>query len=106
MSKQSITNLPIFLDQKKINQFCQRHQICQLSLFGSVLREDFREDSDVDFLVVFDPKNIPGYIRLAGMEMELSELIKRKADLRTIAELSRYFRQQVQQEALTIYVKD
>ena len=85
----------IQLDKKKISEFCQRHHIRRLALFGSVLRDDFRSDSDVDVLVEFEPEHIPGLIRLAGMEIELSEMIGRKVDLRTPAELSRYFRQKV-----------
>lgn len=106
MNNSPIVNLPIFLDRQRIKEFCQHHHICKLSLFGSVLREDFTQESDVDFLVVFAKDKIPGYIRLAGMELELSELIKKKADLRTPAELSRYFRDKVEQEALTLYVKN
>ena len=52
---------------------------------------------------MFEPDAIPGYLRLAAMELELSEIIKRKADLRTSAELSRYFRHQVEKEAVIIY---
>ena len=103
MNISSRIKLPIPLNTEKINNFCQRHRIRKLSLFGSILREDFRENSDVDFLVVFELDSAPGYIRLAGIELELSEIIKRKADLRTSAELSRYFRNQVEQEALIIY---
>ncbi|MGK7932633.1 MAG: nucleotidyltransferase family protein [Microcystaceae cyanobacterium] len=97
------STLPLNLPQKRLNEFCQRHHIYQLSLFGSILREDFCDRSDVDFLVWFKRGKTPGYVRLAGMELELSEIIGRKADLRTPNELSRYFRDQVLQEALTIY---
>ena len=83
------------VDRQRIAEFCRRHRIRKLSLFGSVLREDFRPDSDVDVLVEFEPDVTAGLIRLAGMELELSQLLKRKADLRTPAELSRYFRQEV-----------
>jgi len=86
-------------------QFCQRHHIQKLSLFGSVLRDDFTPESDVDFLVAFEPDRIPGLIRLAGMEIELSNLIGRKADLRTAGDLSRYFREEVIAEAVVQYVK-
>jgi hypothetical protein len=60
-----------------------------------VLREDFRADSDVDVLVEFEPGQTPGLLRMAGLEMELSQLVGRKVDLRTPAELSRYFRDEV-----------
>ena len=100
-----MSNLPIPLSEDAIAQFCQRHHIEKLSLFGSVLRDDFTSDSDVDFLVEFEPEYIPGLIRLAGMELELSHTIGRKADLRTIADLSRYFREEVLTEAVVQYVK-
>ncbi|MEI6428199.1 MAG: nucleotidyltransferase family protein [Pseudanabaena sp. ELA607] len=101
-----IQQLPVSIPKETIAKFCQRHHIRKLSLFGSVLRNDFTDKSDVDFLVDFDPKHIPGYFRLTGMELELSEIIGRKADLRTPNELSHYFRQQVLQEALVQYVQD
>ena len=85
----------IILPKDKIEDFCRRHHIRKLSLFGSVLRGDFRPDSDVDVLVEFEPGYSVGLIRLAGMEIELSSIIGRKVDLRTPAELSRYFRQKV-----------
>ena len=85
----------ITLPKDKIEDFCRRHHIRKLSLFGSVLRGDFRPDSDVDVLVEFEPGYSVGLIRLAGMEIELSNIIGRKVDLRTPAELSRYFRQKV-----------
>ena len=87
--------LPIAIPQSELAKFCQRHHIRKLSLFGSVLREDFGEESDVDFLVEFVPGKVPGYLRLAGMENQLSDLIGRKADLRTREELSSYFREEV-----------
>ena len=106
MDISSSLKLPIRQDIEKINDFCQCHRIRKLSLFGSILRADFTENSDVDCLVVFEENATPGYIRLAGIELELSEIINRKADLRTSAELSRYFRNQVEEEALTIYDKN
>jgi len=83
------------IDKEKIAVFCKQHHIKKLALFGSVLRDDFRSDSDVDVLVEFEPGETPGLIRLAGMEIELSKLLGRKADLRTPAEISRYFRKKV-----------
>lgn len=82
-------------DQVKIADFCRKHKIRRLSFFGSVLREDFRPDSDVDVLVEFDPSKRIGLIGLAALEIELSEIFGRKADLRTPQDLSRYFRDQV-----------
>ena len=85
----------IELPKEKIAEFCKRNHIRRLSLFGSFLHSDFKPDSDIDFLVEFDPAHILGLIRLAGMENELSEILGRKVDLRTPQELSRYFRQEV-----------
>jgi hypothetical protein len=90
---QAVSRLHIPKDQ--LANFCRRHHIRRLSLFGSVLREDFRPDSDIDVLVEFEPGVKVGLIRLAGIELELSELFGRKVDLRTPADLSRYFRQDV-----------
>lgn len=85
----------IELDKARISEFCRKHQIRRLSLFGSVLRDDFRPDSDVDVLVEFEPTARIGLIGLAALEIELSEILGRKADLRTPQDLSRYFREQV-----------
>jgi uncharacterized protein len=98
--------LPIQIPQQQLSEFCQRHHIRKLALFGSVLRDDFTSSSDVDFLVEFEPNHTPGYLRLAGMESELSEMIGRKADLRTAGELSHYFRQEVIETAVVQYDQD
>lgn len=76
-----------------------------MSLFGSVLREDFGPDSDLDVLVEFEPGQPVGFIRLAGMEIELSDIIGRKVDLRTPGDLSRYFRQEVLDSAEVQYAE-
>ena len=91
--------------QDKISDFCKRHSIRKLSLFGSVLRDDFMPDSDIDVLIEFEPGAVAGFLRLASMENELSEILKRKVDLRTPAELSRYFRQEVLESAETQYAQ-
>ena len=93
------------IDRDKVASFCKRHRIHKLALFGSVLRDDFRPDSDVDTLVEFEPGVAVGFIRLASMELELSEILGRKVDLRTPADLSRYFRQEVLQSAEVQYVQ-
>ena len=91
--------------KEKVAAFCKRNHIKKLSLFGSVLRGDFRAESDLDFLVEFDPEYIPGLIRLAGMEIELSEILGRKVDLRTPQDLSRYFREEVIESAEVQYAE-
>jgi predicted nucleotidyltransferase len=85
----------IQIDRERVADFCRRHQVNRLALFGSVLRDDFRPDSDVDVLVDFAPEARAGLFEMARMEAELEELIGRKVDLRTPAELSRYFRDEV-----------
>src|SRR3954447_4389333 len=91
------------LNRRAIEGFCHRHHIQRLSLFGSVLREDFRSDSDVDVLVEFEPDHVPGLFALAGMEMELTDMLGRKADLRTPEDLSPYFRSEVMATAQEQY---
>lgn len=90
--------------QKNLADFCQRYHIRKLSFFGSVLREDFKPDSDVDILVEFEPTHIPGLIRLAKIEQELSEILDgRVVDLHTPDDLSRYFRAEVMKKAEVQY---
>ncbi len=84
------------IPKEKISEFCRKHRIRKLSFFGSVLRDDFRPDSDVDVLVEFDPNHVPG-LDFFGMEIELSEILGRKADLNTPGFLSRYFRDEVRE---------
>jgi len=93
----------INIHHEGIAAFCKRNHIRKLAIFGSVLRDDFGPDSDVDVLVEFDPHHIPGYIRLAGMELELSQILGRRADLNTPNMLSRYFRDQVLAQAEVQY---
>ena len=87
----------------KIAAFSRRHHIRRLSLFGSVLRDDFTDKSDVDVLVEFEPSARVGMIRLAGIEEELSQLVGRKVDMNTPGFLSPYFRDQVLAEAEVQY---
>ena len=96
-------DLPIEIDQDAIAAFCVKHHIIKLALFGSVLTDKFREDSDVDVLVEFDPTRIPGLFAVVEMERELSGLLGRKADMRTAEDLSKYFRDQVVRSALVQY---
>ena len=94
----------IGIPKETLDNFCRRRRIRKLSLFGSVLRSDFGPQSDVDVLVEFEPDAAVGYFELADMEAELSRLLGRKADIRTPAELSRYFREEVVAAAETQYV--
>ncbi len=74
-----------------------------MSLFGSALRDELEPGSDIDILVEFDKDHMPGLFDIAGMEIELSEMFGRKVDLRTPAELSRYFRDEVLEKARVEY---
>jgi predicted nucleotidyltransferase len=94
----------IEIPHDKVVDFCRRHHIRSLALFGSVLRNDFGPDSDVDVLVEFESDHIPGFW-FFGMEEELSELFGRKVELHTPNFLSRYFRDKVRAEAETQYVE-
>ena len=86
----------------KVADFCRRNHVRKLSFFGSVLRDDFRPDSDIDVLVEFEPGHVPG-LAFFAMERELSEILGRKVDLNTPQCLSRYFREQVLAEAEVQY---
>ncbi len=87
---------------KIIEQFCQKHHIRQLFFFGSVVRDDFRPDSDIDILVEFEPGFTPGFDFFL-METELSKLFGRKVDLQTINFLSPEIRSSVLAEAVPAY---
>lgn len=93
------------ISQERLTEFCRRHRIRKLSFFGSILRDDFTGDSDVDVLVEFEPDARVGLIRLTGIELELSQVLGRKVDLNTPGFLSPYFREEVLQESETYYVK-
>jgi len=86
----------IFIDQEALAILCKRYHIRTLSLFGSTLKGLNRPDSDVDLLVEFESGETPGLLTMAQIEIELSPLLGgRKVDLRTAADLSRYFRDEV-----------
>ncbi|MGB7990943.1 MAG: nucleotidyltransferase family protein [Candidatus Methylophosphatis roskildensis] len=93
------------LDEETLARFCEQHHIRRLSLFGSQLKGTARPDSDVDLLVEFDPEHIPGLLEVAGMEIELSEMLGKKVDLRTAGDLSRYFRDEVVRTAEVQYAR-
>jgi len=93
----------VHLPHDQIADFCRLHHICKLSLFGSVLRDDFTPDSDVDVLVEFEPERVPGLIGFVGIEEELAQMLGRKVDLNTPRSLSKYFRDEVLREAEVVY---
>lgn len=92
--------------KERLAEFCQRNRIRRLSLFGSVLRDDFGPQSDVDFLVEFEPGQTPSLLTMAGLEIELSEMLGRPVDLRTAGDLSRYFRDEVVDTAVPQYAAE
>ncbi|MEP6970956.1 MAG: nucleotidyltransferase domain-containing protein [Betaproteobacteria bacterium] len=95
---------PLSIEPELLAEVCRRHHIRKLSLFGSRLKRTARPDSDIDLLVEFLPEASPTYFDLAEIEIELSALLDgHKVDLRTPAELSRHFRDQVLREALEQY---
>jgi hypothetical protein len=98
-------NSKLNISKEKIEEFCQRYHIRRLLLFGSVLRDDFKENSDVDVLVEFESGHIPGLIRFAGMEIELSKILGRKADLNTSGFLSHHFRDEVLSNTEELYAQ-
>ena len=96
-------DLPIKIDQGEIAGFCLRHHLVRLALFGSVLTDRFRPDSDVDVLFEYHPEHIPSLFDVAAMEEELTAILGRKADMRTPRDLSRCFRDEVMRMAVVQY---
>jgi predicted nucleotidyltransferase len=93
----------ITLPRAALAEFCRRNRISRLALFGSILGPDFGPDSDIDLLVEFEPGQGPSLFAMARMERELTELLGRQVDLRTPAELSRYFRDEVVRQSVAQY---
>ena len=88
-------SVQINVPEEDIADFCRRNHIRRLALFGSVVRDDFGPDSDVDVLVEFQPGARVGLITLAGMEIDLGRLIGRKAEIHTVKGLNPHFRDHV-----------
>ncbi len=96
-------DLPIKIDTGQIAAFCRKHHLTKLALFGSVLTDRFGPDSDIDVLFEYHPEHIPSLFDVAAMEEELTEILGRKADMRTPQDLSRYFRDEVLRTAVVQY---
>ena len=96
-------DLSEYIPSQRLEEFCRKHHISKLALYGSALKNRLKADSDIDMLVEFDNDHIPGLMDIAGMEIELSEMIGRKVDLRTPDELSRYFTSDVLSKAKVEY---
>ncbi len=96
----------IIIPKEKLANLCKKYHIRKLSIFGSVLRDDFNTNSDIDILVEFEPEHIPGLLTLARIEQEFSSLLGgRKVDIRTPQDLSRYFRDEVISSAQVQYAE-
>lgn len=93
----------IHIPRDQVAAFCRRNHIRRLALFGSVLRDDFTEDSDIDILVEFEPNHPVGFLGLAGMEIELSQILGRHAEIHTVPGLNPRFRDEVLQVAEVQY---
>ena len=98
-----MSQAPLRVPQSEIASYCERHHIRRLALFGSVLRDDFGADSDVDVLAEFKPEHVPG-LAFFAMQEELSALFGRQVDLNTPQCLSKYFRDDVLAQAKDLYV--
>ncbi len=98
-----LSRVRIDVPTERIAGFCRRNHIRRLAFFGSVLRDDFRPESDVDVLVEFEPGTKLGFA-FFDVEQELSQILGRRVDLRTLQELSKYFRDEVLAEAEEVYV--
>ncbi len=92
----------IELPRAAVADFCRRHRVRELALFGSVLRSDFDAASDVDVLIELDPEARLGF-GFVRLEDELAAIIGRRVDLRTRGDLSRHFREQVLQDRHVVY---
>lgn len=93
----------ISIPTERIADFCRKHHIRKLAFFGSVLRDDFRRQSDVDILVEFEPTHIPG-LAFFAMEDELSQILEHNVHLNTPQFISPYYRDEILREAEVQYV--
>ncbi|HVM70573.1 MAG TPA: nucleotidyltransferase family protein [Anaerolineales bacterium] len=99
----TLPNAQIPIHARELSTFCQRYHVRKMALFGSVLRNDFRPDSDVDVLVAFEPTATIGFLTLSRMQRELSELFKRPVDLVPMDGLKPLIRESVLSSAQDVY---
>src|SRR5437762_13955240 len=102
MCRRNMKPLPIDIPHEQIATFCRKHGVARLSLFGSVLREDFGPESDIDVLIEF-PGQTPSLLELGGMQHELCQMFGRQVDLKTPGFLSDFVRKRVMREANVQY---
>lgn len=93
----------VVVEEAFLEDFCRRHGVRRLAVFGSLLGDAFADDSDVDVLASFEAGSVPGLLALSAMELELEGALGRRVDLRTYWDLSRYFRDDVRRAAREIY---
>lgn len=93
----------IQIPDEPFNDICRKHGLRRVSLFGSALGSRFSDASDIDLLVEFEPGRTPGLIAFAGIALEFEQLLGRTVDLRTPADLSKYFRDAVMAEARVLH---
>jgi predicted nucleotidyltransferase len=96
-------SLQIEIDAEELAAFCRRAGVLRLSFFGSVLREDFGPESDIDVLVEFAPDSGIGLFEFVDLQHELAEILGREVDLHTPASLSHFFREDVVDSAEVAY---
>lgn len=89
-----------------LEKFCMKNHIVKMALYGSVISDHFTETSDIDILVEFDPRHIPGLFGFVGMRNSLSERLGREVDLRTPEDISNLFRKEVIEQSYPIYGKE
>ena len=95
--------IPLNIDQEKLQRLCRENYVQRLAVFGSVTRSTDTPESDLDLLVEFDERHIPGFFSFVSFERSLGELFGRKVDLNTPGFLSKHFRQEVMEHAIPIY---
>jgi len=94
-----------YISRERLDEFCKKHHIKKLALFGSAIKGMLKPDSDIDILVEFEEDHIPGLLTFCGIQNELADMIGREVDLRTPQDLSRYFREDVEKTAEVQYAK-
>jgi predicted nucleotidyltransferase len=93
----------IEIDETKLAEICRRYHVRELALFGSVLRDDFREDSDIDVLVEFEPRARVGFFELARLQRELASILGRNVDIVPKQGLNPIIRKAVLDSASVVY---
>ena len=98
-----MATLTLDLPIDRIAELCRTHHVRELSVFGSALRADFRDDSDIDMLVLFEPEDLIGVLERAALQEALADAVARPVDLVSKRGLNRVIRQQILKDARAIY---